>query len=73
MIRKVNALIDPAVESSRHMIMIGFAEMIPSAMTDGFEAHDFRYISFGGSSFDVHDLMANTRFIDYHRHSPQIL
>ena len=72
MIRKVNALIDPAVESSLHMIMIGFAGMIPSGMTNGFTAHDFRYILFGGSSFDVHDLMANTRFDDYYRHSPQI-
>jgi len=71
--RKVDSLIDQAVESSLHMIINGFEDMIPSGMTNGFTAHDFRYILFGGSSFDVHDLMANTRFIDFHRHSPQIL
>ena len=72
--RKVNSLIDPAVEQSLNWIIAAFREMVPVAVTDGFTASALRDLIVGSSTFEVEDLMANAEFHGgYSRQSPQII
>jgi hypothetical protein len=72
--RKVNSLIDPAVEQSLNWIIAAFREMIPVTVTEGFTAHALRDLIVGSSTFEVEDLMANTAFEGgYTRESLQII
>jgi E3 ubiquitin-protein ligase NEDD4 len=70
--RKVNSLIDPAVDPSLNLIIATFREMIPVTVTEGFTARALRDIIVGSSTFEVEDLMANAQLIGYHRQSRQI-
>jgi hypothetical protein len=72
--RKVNSLIDPAVEQSLNLIIAAFREMIPVTVTEGFTARILRDLIVGSSTFGVEDLMANAAFEGgYTRESPQII
>jgi hypothetical protein len=71
--RKVNSLIDPAVEQSLNWIIAAFRDMIPVTVTEGFTAHALRDLIVGSSTFEVDDLMANAAFEGgYTRESLQI-
>ena len=71
--RKVNSLIDPAVEQSLNLIIAAFREMIPVTVTEGFTARHLRDLIVGSSTFEVEDLMANAAFEGgYTRESLQI-
>ena len=71
--RKVNSLIDPAVDPSLNLIIAAFREMIPVTVTEGFTARALRDLIVGSSTLEVEDLMANAQLFGYRRQSPQII